>query len=205
MHNKGFTLLELLVAIVIFAIMSVMAYGGLNNVISNSEQSKQTMARLQQLQHAISILNRDINQIRQRDIRDEFGNPQPYLTAGNNLDYLVEFTRGGRMNPANLPRSSLLRLAYRFDDDKLVRLQWPYLDRAQGTEARETVLLDKIDNISIRFQDQNAEWHEQWPPLSGQTITPDGTTQNTLKLRGIEITMQLVDWGEIRRLYAIQD
>ena len=79
--QQGFTLLELMIASIIFAIMAVMAYGGLDNVISNSQSSKQSLQRLQQIQQSVSILNRDFGQIIPRPIRDEFGNPQPYLTA----------------------------------------------------------------------------------------------------------------------------
>ncbi len=198
--QQGFTLLELLIASIIFAIMAVMAYGGLDNVMSNSESAQQALKRLQQIQQSVSVLNRDFSQIVPRPIRDEFGTPQPFLTAGNNIDNLIEFSRGGRVNPANLLRSSLLRIAYQFDDEKLVRLQWPQMDRAQETEAKTTVLLDNLDEVTIRFLDQNAEWQEQWPPLNATSVAG---SDNTTELVGIEIVLQLKDWGEIRRLYAM--
>jgi len=198
-RQSGFTLLELLIASIIFAIMAIMAYGGLSNVIDNSKASEQALKRLRQIQQSVSVLNRDFSQIIQRGIRDEYGNVQPYLMAGNNIDMLVEFTRGGRVNPANLLRSSLLRVAYRFEDEKLIRLQWPYLDRAQEAEPKETVILDKIDSVTLRFLDQNGEWQEQWPPLSAGT---GGAT--VTELFAMEIVMQLNDWGEIRRLYAMK-
>ena len=199
--QRGFTLLELLISSIIFAIMAVMAYGGLSNVLDNSKSSQQALLRLQQVQQSVSVLNRDFSQIIPRGIRDEYGNKQPYLTTGNNLDNLIEFTRGGRVNPANLLRSSLLRVAYRFDDNKLVRLQWPQLDRAQGIEARQSTLIDNIENITIRFLDENGEWQEQWPPLNAGAGSTQGLT--SIKLAAIEIVMQLKDWGDIRRLYAM--
>lgn len=197
----GFTLLELLISSIIFAIMAVMAYGGLSNVLDNSKSSQQALLRLQQVQQSVSVLNRDFSQIIPRGIRDEYGNKQPYLTTANNLDNLVEFTRGGRVNPANLLRSSLLRVAYRFDDEKLVRLQWPQLDRAQGIEAKQSTLIDDIEKVTIRFLDENGEWQEQWPPLNAVADSAQGLTN--IKLTAIEIVMQLKDWGDVRRLYAI--
>lgn len=198
--QQGFTLLELLIASIIFAIMAVMAYGGLDNVMSNSESAQQALKRLQQIQQSVAVLNRDFSQIVPRPIRDEYGIPQPFLSAGNNIDNLIELSRGGRVNPANLLRSSLLRIAYQFDDEKLVRLQWPQMDRAQETEAKKTVLLDNLDEVTIRFLDQNAEWQEQWPPLNVMSVAG---SDNTTELVGIEIVLQLKDWGEIRRLYAM--
>ena len=88
--QQGFTLLELLIASIIFAIMAVMAYGGLDNVIRNSESSQQALKRLQQIQQSVSVLNRDFSQIVPRSIRDEFGNLQPYLSAGSNIDLTMK-------------------------------------------------------------------------------------------------------------------
>jgi len=206
--QQGFTLLELLVAIVIFAIMAVMAYGGLDDMIKSSEIARQSLQRLQQLQQAVSVISRDINQIRPRSIRNNYGIRQPFLTTTINSDNLVAFTRGGRLNPAGLKRSSLLRVAYRFTEHKLIRLQWPFLDRAPGTEPRKSTLIDNLDKVSLRFMDQTGAWHNQWPPLNTATATT--TTGNTPgakvpKLLGIEINLTLVDWGKIRRLYMVQD
>ncbi len=189
-------MLELLIASIIFAIMAIMAYGGLANVMENSKSSEAALKRLQQVQQSISVISRDFSQLVPRAIRDEYGNIQPAFIAGSNIDNLVEFTRGGRVNPANLLRSTLLRIAYQFDGEKLVRLQWPQLDRAPGIKVKKTTLIDNIDEVTIRFLDQKGKWQEQWPPLNA------ATGSNT-ELVAIEIILKLNDWGEIRRLYAM--
>ncbi len=198
-RQRGFTLLELLIASIIFAIMAIMAYGGLSNVMDNSKASQTALKRLQQIQQSVSILNRDFLQIIPRAIRDEYGNKQPALIASSSNDYLIEFTRGGRVNPANLLRSTLLRVAYRLEDEKLIRLQWPKLDNAPGVKVKETILIDNIENATLRFLNQNAEWMDQWPPLNSST----NDNKNVPELIAIEIILQLNDWGEIRRLYAM--
>lgn len=202
-HTKqvGFTLLELLISSIIFAIMAIMAYGGLDNVIDNSKSSKQALKRLQQVQQSIAVLDRDFSQIIQRPIRDEFGVTQPYLFAGKNIDDLVEFTRGGRVNPANMLRSSLLRVAYRFTDNSLVRVQWQQLDRAQGIEPRKTTLIEDVEKVTIRFLDKKGEWRARWPPLNAAST--GSSNPNTIRPAAIEIVLQLNDWGDIRRLYAL--
>ncbi|VAW51409.1 hypothetical protein MNBD_GAMMA06-667 [hydrothermal vent metagenome] len=224
--QQGFTLLELLIASIIFAIMAVMAYGGLANVMDNSQSSQIALKRLQQVQQTISILNRDFLQLVPRAVRDEYGNLQPALTTTNNIDNLVELTRGGRSNPANLLRSTLVRVAYRFEDEKFIRLQWPQLDNAPNMKAKQTTLIDNIEEVTIRFMDQNARWLDQWPPLNSvQTspVTGNNTGNNTgtgaatgtgtgnnnnganngTQLIAIEIILKLKDWGDIRRLYAM--
>ena len=191
--SKGFTLIELLIAIAVFSVMSVMAYGGLSQIIENNQHSKKELERLQAVQRAVLTISRDFTQIIERDIRDEYGNPQPFINASNSLDYLVEFTRNGRRNPAKLKRSNLLRVAYQFEDGKLSRLFWPQLDRAPAMEAYESTLLDQVERVELRYRDDKKEWHSQWPPLSGAAV----------ELTAIEFTLELKDWGEITRLYQV--
>ncbi len=200
-------------ASIIFAIMAVMAYGGLDNVLQNSQASKQALKRLQQIQQCIAVLDRDLTQIMPRPIRDEFGNTRPYLIASETGDHLLEFTRGGRVNPANIRRSSMLRIAYRFDENELIRLQWPQLDRAQGTEPRETSIIDKLEEITFRFLDSNGVWQDQWPPLNPSTNTSittntgnanqESNKRNANRPTALEVVLRLEDWGEIRRLYSL--
>lgn len=194
--GTGFTLIELLVAIAVFAVMSVMAYGGLSNVIDNSTHATLELERLQAVQHAVFVVGRDLTQIVERDIRDEYGNNQSYIAAGNNPDYLLEFSRGGRRNPAKQLRSHLLRVAYRLEDEKLSRLFWPQLDRVQNMEPYESILLEDVSSTELRFLDTRGEWHAQWPPLS----TPDS---KLIDLSAIELSLSLKDWGEIKRLYRV--
>ena len=197
--NKGFTLIELLIAISVFAVMSVMAYGGLSQIIENNQHSKKELERLQSVQRAVLTISRDFTQIIERDIRDEYGNPKPFLDASNELDYLVEFTRNGRRNPAKLKRSHLLRVAYQFEDGKLLRLFWPQLDRAPAMEAYETTLLDEVERVELRYLDNAKKWHDEWPPLN----TNQAANNEPLRIAAIEFTLELKGWGEIIRLYQV--
>lgn len=196
--TKGFTLIELLISISVFAVISVMAYGGLSQIIDNSLHSKAQLERLQTVQRAILTLGRDLTQISHRAIRDEYGNIQPALLTGSNLDHLVEFTRSGRRNPAKLKRSNLLRVAYQQRDDQLIRLFWPQLDRAQGSEPYENVLIEQVAEFELRYMDEAKKWHPEWPP-TGSNQQNNAPAQ----LIAIELTLDLKDWGEIKRLYQV--
>ncbi len=198
-HQAGFTLLELLIAILVFTILSVMAYGGLSNVIDNSQRTDVSMQRLQQVQMAMLKISRDFTQLSQRSIRDEYGNSNNYILNGEGLDIFVEFSRGGRRNPAQMTRSHLQRVAYKLEENKLSRLHWPHLDRSQEMQAYETVLLENVDSADVRYLDSNNEWHNEWPPIntSGQA-DGDGTI-----LTAVEFNMVLQDWGELTRLFMV--
>jgi general secretion pathway protein J len=69
----GFTLLELLVALAIFAVLATMAYAALNSVLTARKQVEAKSARLSALQTALMIMERDVEQAVPRGIRDEFG------------------------------------------------------------------------------------------------------------------------------------
>jgi general secretion pathway protein J len=195
----GFTLLELLVAVAVFAILSSMAYGGLRNVIDNSQQTELSMQRLQQVQLAMLKISRDFTQLSQRNIRDEYGNPNNYIMAGEGGDVFIEFSRGGRRNPAQLLRSHLQRVAYKLEENALSRLHWPHLDRTQEMQAYESVLLEDVENASIRFLDNSNEWHNEWPPLSTTGQPGDAAPA----LSAIEFTLELQDWGELVRIFQV--
>lgn len=181
--------------------MSAMAYGGLSSVILNSTITEKELEKIRTVQHAMFTMTRDFTQIANRNIRDEFGNTQPYLTAGNNIDYLVEFTRNGRRNPAKLLRSNLLRVAYRFEDNKLTRLFWPQLDRVQGMEPYEDILLEDVELAELRYLDDSGEWHTQWPPLNTNAAADSNTAISSP--RAIEFKLELDGWGELTRIYMV--
>jgi general secretion pathway protein J len=195
----GFTLLELLVAVTIFSVLSAMAYGGLSNVIDNSQQTDLSMQRLQEVQLAVLKISRDFSQLAQRRIRDEYGNSQDYLVSGDGGDIFIEFSRNGRRNPAELQRSHLQRVAYKLEENQLYRLDWPHLDRPQEMQPYESVLLSDVESVSIRFLDRNNEWHDQWPPLNTNLQASDMSES----LSAIEFTLELTDWGKIMRIYRI--
>ena len=198
-NRGGFTLLELLVAVAIFAVLSAMAYGGLRNVIDNSQQTETAMQRLQQVQLAILKISRDLTQLSARSIRDEYGNFRNSILTVQGDDIFIEFTRGGRRNPAELLRSHLQRVAYKIEENTLSRLHWPHLDRTQEMLPYESVLLEGVESASVRFLDNNNEWHDEWPPLSATGQTDGGTTV----LSAIEFTVVLQDWGELVRLFMV--
>ncbi|MFW2373975.1 MAG: type II secretion system minor pseudopilin GspJ [Gammaproteobacteria bacterium] len=195
--QQGFTLIEVLIAMSIFAILSVMAYGGLEQVMKNRSQTEESLLRLRQIQLTMIKMQRDFEQLVTRDGRDELGGILPALSTGQTSDPLIQFTRNGWRNPAKLTRSHLQRVAYSLDEDKLIRISWPYVDRAQDAQALETELLDNVEDVSIRIMNNKQEWETSWPSLG-----ISGTSTQSPAI-AIEITLKLHDWGDIIRLYRI--
>jgi general secretion pathway protein J len=192
--SRGFTLLELLVALAVFAVMSVMAFGGLRAVLNASESTQASASRLAAVQQAFVVIGRDAEQAQRRPVRDEYGDVQPALRVGSVADRrLFELSRAGWSNPAGHARSTLQRVAYRHEDGTLYRLYWPVLDRAQDSAVQERVLLTGVNAVQVRVLDPDGQWQTDWPPVNGSDAAP----------RALEMVLELEDWGEVRRLFLI--
>jgi len=198
MTQAGFTLVELLISMAIFAILSLLAYGGLDSVIKSKTQTENSMLRLNQLQLTMTKLHRDFEQITAREASDELGGKLLKLSAGQGDDLLIQFTRNGWRNPAKLIRSHLQRVAYKLDEDKLIRLNWLNVDRAQDNQVVETILMDNLKDVQLRFLDKNNNWNDSWPRANS-----DPTAINKPQPLAIEITLEMNDWGEITRVFRV--
>lgn len=191
----GFTLLELLVALAIFAIMSVMAYAGLSGVLNGRERVLQSLERTAALQKAYVRLRNDLQQLRARPSRDPYGEAQPALALLP--DGSLEFTRSGWRNPLNQPRSALERVAYRLDaEGRLLRTSWQAVDRAQNAPVTEAAVLADVEDLRWRFLD-GEEWREAWPIATGS-----GAPALDAVPRAVEVAITLKDLGEVRLLFS---
>lgn len=198
---RGFTLLELLVALSIFAAIGVMAYSGLANVMRQQAQTEAYSDRMKDLQLAYRIFQRDLEQFVDRGIRNEFGDASPALAAGGNYTG-VEFTRIGYPNPANFLRSNLQRVAYLRDDDQLLRRSWRVLDRSQDSLPDEQVLVEGVGDFVMRYLDQKNNWQERWPPEQGSAGLESEQSQWPL---AIEVQLSLEDLGVLKWLFRLPE
>jgi len=196
-NKNGFTLLELLIAISIFSVISIMAYGGLKTVLDARDASKKVAVRVAESQLAMLRLSNDLQQAVDRSIRDGFGdNLASMLTLSE--DNALEWTKAGYSNPERLKRSSLQRISYKLIENNLVRVTWPVLDRAQDTKPNVSILLSDIDSIKWRFNASAGNWSSDWPVITATS----GAVPFSLP-RAVEVTITFSDLGEVRRLMLI--
>ncbi len=186
--QRGFTLLEILIALAIFSIMSMMAYAGLAAVLDARASTVPRSEQLAQLQTTLYLLNEDLSQIINRPIRDEFGTTEPAFSVGRGNEILV-FTRTVPSWSNNADSNSLLRVSYSLEKDELYRRVWSIPDRTQQTEYRSRKL---ITTHGVALSKFNVET-QAWEPLIGGIDIP----------KALDISIKLEGLGTIHRSFLI--
>ena len=208
--GRGFTLIEVLVAMAITALISAVAYGALSSALSAAESVRSATVRSHDINQTLTVLSRDIRQVVNRSIIDEFNQPVPALSGGLLSRYPLTLTRAGWHNSTGAPRSTLQRVRWWIEEDVLWRAHFPVLDRTPGTEPIETAMLDDVEGFEVRFLPtivdlksdrddviDDRDWRDNWIADVSQ---PD------LELpipAAVEIVLQLAGLGEVRRLYVL--
>ncbi len=181
---RGFTLIEMLVAVAIFAVMAALAYAGLDAVLRQRGVLEQHYRELHALQRAYQVMQRDFSQAAPRGVRDELGGPLPAL-RGDPSGRVVALTRAGYPNPAGVRRSQLLRVRYALQDHKLERVQFPVLDRAPVPAPAPDVLLRGVRSLELRYLGDRGDWRLSWPPPGGQATVLPRAVEITLRVDGL--------------------
>jgi len=196
--DGGFTLIELLVAIAVFAVLAGITYGTLSSALDAREQTDERSSRRAEIMQAVTILDRDLLQMIGRPIRDEYDQIAPALRIERPPAARIELTRAGLPNPRGEKRSSLQRVAYSLDGDRLVRRSWTVLDRTPQSYPREEILLSQVR--TLLFEAMQSGWSTTWPP---DTRASDPAADNATLPRAVRVTLDLEDLGELVRVLPL--
>jgi len=194
MKMQGFTLFEILVAVSIFAVISSMSMSSLIQVGRTGEKVSESQRQLSEIQFALGYLSKDIVQMVNRKVRDQYGDEQPQLLVAENR---LAFTRNGWSNLLQQPRSNLQRVQYQLVENNFQRRYWPELDQSYTEVSVTQTLLQKVESLSIKLLTKGEESFETWPPdvLNTSAATPVA----------MELTLKVDGLGEIQRIYEISD
>lgn len=198
LRNAGFTLLELLVSMAIFAILAVVMYSGVELVMDEREIVLERLGELEDLQRAVRHLQSDFSQLYPRQVRDVLGRSSVgALQTEDSGEFVLQLTRGGWRNPANAKRSHLQRVQYRYDEDArvLYREYWPVLDAVLGTEPASRALLEGVNEFEVEFLDAASNWQQEWPPADAENLTS--------LPRAVRYRLSLDSYGEITRIVEV--
>ena len=195
-RQKGFTLLEMLVAIAIFSLLTLSGRQLFMSVIDAREITGSQLNRLREVEYTMLVLEQDFRQLVDRGVRtDGHVSTQSLFSDGNMLntdDQAIAFVRSNWRNPSQqLPRSELQRVSYRLKNNRLERMHHHVLDPLQNAEPVNRELLDGVNSLKFRFF-YNNDWNS--------TLQDNGQLPE-----GLLIEMDLQDLGMIERRFLLPD
>ena len=196
---QGFTLIEVLVAMAVFGVLTILAYMALGQTLSNADMLTHRMDRLQAIQRTMRFLSNDLSTTAPRPVRNQLGDGySPALMISQSNDFALAVTHGGWNNPAGLPRSTQQRSVYLLDEDRLLRVYYNVLDATYSNDAISTEILTGVLSLEFRLMEDGGQTINQWPPVGAQ-----GSSALRLRPRAVEIILTLEDEGEIRRIVEV--
>ena len=197
--QSGFTLIEILVAMAIFALIAVGSVTMLTAVSAQNDLSDERMQALQTMQRAMLIIERDFLQMVPRKTRVE-GEVSDILVFAGEFEFESEsdgigFVRSGWHNPQlTLRRSTLQSVAYRTKNKELQRLYSTYVDNVIGFEPKVRVLLEGIESVSFEYLDKFDKKTFEWIDAKPVEQLPIA----------VAIIIKSEVYGEIRREFKVR-
>ena len=195
--NHGYTLLEVLVALTVFAILSTITASAMYYAFNNRARVNMQANQLNGVQVAMALIMRDTDQIIERSI---LGNEMHRFPAFVGESKYLEFTRGGSVNPADEPHSTLKRVAYICAGKKLIRRSWANLDAPNRKNHQDKILFDNLKTCSFAYLSNSRQILPEWRPYAMQQTQK----QETLPI-AIQFTLTISEWGNMNLLFMIPE
>lgn len=195
--QSGFTLIEMLLAFTIFALMGMAGFSILSNTVNTNQASMEHSASLTGLQRSMLIIERDLMQLTPRLVRVQ-GEIKPQQSTLSHGELILEsdsevlaFRRNGWLNPLNiLPRSQIQSIAYRIRDGALERLYFDFPDPIKGAEYKVQLLMEDVKSLHFEFFDRKTKkWTQEW--------------QSNELPGGLKIVIEHNSFGILERTFAL--
>ncbi len=199
-RESGFTLVELMISLAIFALLVTLAYGSVNLLMDANRRVQEPQADFQQLQWAMALVERDLHQMVLRKRNAGYSEQEAALIVpeDSGLGALLTFTRGGNPDMAwqlrdgsGQMRSTLQRVSYALENKTLVRRSWDLVDYVDNTEPVTTTLLTQIEAVKLQFlATKGGEFQTTWSETEKLPVA-------------IEIIIKHERFGELRRIFLV--
>jgi general secretion pathway protein J len=196
MRQRGFTLVEMLVALTIFALMSVLSFRGLTSVLQTREHLTEDNRRWRDLALTLGQIEQDMSMVVNRPVRDSGDLHQPALAGhpqafGAN-DAQLSFSRMG-MAWQTGALADVQRHGYRLNNGTIEQLVWPVLDQAPRSEPVVHALLERVNRFELRYLDGNGNWQPHWPLPGAAAGLP----------AALEVVVELDSGASVTRVFAL--
>jgi general secretion pathway protein J len=187
--ENGFTLVELLVSLLIFSLLSAAGVALLSFSVRAQESAGARLDDLAALRRAGALIAGDLAQAAPRLQRDQAGRSHPAFFGGTGETGLaLAFVRRGWENGDEAPRPSLQKVEYGLVDGRLLRRAYPMVDGAAPFAS--VPLLERVDSLRFRYRDQKGEWRDRWDPTDPSRLP-----------RAVEMVVAVAGRGTTRQLF----
>lgn len=197
MNAKGFTLIEILVAISIAGLIGVLVLSGLQASLSINEKTLNRSDLISQIALTDRIIKRDLLHALDRKARNERGDILDYPFYGESLIDEGVFLAFSIHTPIREGSDGALKwVEYSKEGPQIIRTEYSYADRALDSFKHSSIVLETVDSIDLRFFSQGS-FVEVWPPQPrvGSSRLP----------QMIQISFKLKSYGDIFRSYLLTE
>jgi general secretion pathway protein J len=194
-NNDGFTLIEVLVAVALFALVATIAHLGLSRLVAQDEALEARADRLARLGSSLQLLEIDLLQALPRNSRDGLGGVTPGFRVQRDRGLTIEFTSTGTGAPME---GGVNRVRYRFQRGVLSRETDPVLDGSeQPGRATAIELLSGLADFDVEILDADGR-----PASGGIWPVPDSPAPIILP-QALKIRLDTVTWGLLERTLLV--
>jgi general secretion pathway protein J len=189
---RGFTLIEALLALAIFAVIAVLAYRATSALTDGETRLSSEAQRWRTLEALFTRFEADIRQAVPRSVRTGAAREPAWLgSVAGNQSALV-FTRAGSefsIEPAPAGR----RVGYRLHEGTIELAYWRELDHSDSAQPIVYPLVGDVAGFQLEYLTANGAWRDRWP-LLGEADVP----------RAVRLTLTLADGARIDRWFALR-
>jgi general secretion pathway protein J len=197
-NYKGFTLIEILIALTVFAILATLTSSSLFYAFTARTRVNAQAERLNSIQLAVSLIQQETTQAVARSIR---GNDLHVFPVFVGQPQYLELTHDGNINPKSLEkRSTLKRIALLCMENKLLHRTWESLDPVDRNKYEDKILLDDVTECHFNFLNQNSQPLQEWRE---QAVNQN--QKKELLPKAIQINITLREWGNMNLLFIIPE
>ena len=202
--KTGFTLVEVLVAIVIMALIAVVTGQIFHSATRSSESTEAALKRLAAVDRIWVLLENDVRNAIPQTVLPIYGDPIPAVFVEESDDYWLTIMRAGLANPLHQPRTEIVRVGYRLEDGAVWRDTWYDPRKTDQEDTLQRKIMEGVEDLIIRVLPPPptasslaaGPWYMRWPNPNAGAVSPA-----TLPL-AIEITIEHEEFGEIKRLFS---
>ena len=190
MSEEGFTLAELLIALMIFGMLSAAGVALLSFSVRAQDVAAERLDDVAAIRRAGALLTADLAQAVDRPVRDEDGETRAAFrgSTGEGETLSLAFVRRGWENPDGTARPSLQKVEYGLVEGRLQRRAYRFLDGAQAQAP--VTLRQNVERLRLRYRDGRGAWVERWSGGRGGALPV-----------AVEFVIDLRGQGSVRQLF----